>query len=90
MKLPFQALAAIGVSLLAQNSSQFRDWTDAALADNPHLAPKQACAAMASQPPTTSPSCRRRSSPRPATRRHCAGSGLIQPEIRFEVNLPAS
>jgi len=41
------AIAAFGTVLSAQNGSQFRDWTDTALADNPRLAPKMPCAALA-------------------------------------------
>jgi Tannase and feruloyl esterase len=87
----FLAIVAMsGVAASAQNSSQFRDWTDAALADNPHLAPKQTCAAMASQ--TTYDFSIVSASVVPAagdTPEYCRVLGLIQPEIRFEVNLPA-
>jgi feruloyl esterase len=89
-------IAAFGTVLSAQNGSQFRDWKDTALADNPQLKPKLACAALVSQtgydvsivsatvvPAAVAP---------PATDipEYCRVVGLIQPEIRFEVNLPAS
>jgi len=90
MKLAVQALAAIGVTLVAQNSSQFRDWKDTALADNPQIKPKQACAAMVSQ--TTYDFSIVSATVVPAageTPEYCRLVGLIQPEIRLEVNLPA-
>src|SRR5262249_18864443 len=90
MKLAVQALAAIGVTLVAQNTSQFRDWKDTALADNPQIKPKQACAAMVSQ--TTYDFSIVSATVVPAageTPEYCRLVGLIQPEIRFEVNLPA-
>jgi feruloyl esterase len=76
--------------LLAQNGSQFRDWTDTALADNPRLAPKMACAALVSltgydfaivSATTIGANA--------GTPEYCRVAGLIQPEVRFEVNLPA-
>ena len=91
MKLVFQAVTAIGVTLVAQNASQFRDWTDTALADNLRLAPKQACAALQSQ--TTYDYAILSASVVPAageTPEYCRVLGLIQPEIRFEVSLPAA
>jgi hypothetical protein len=91
MKLVFQAATAIGVSLLAQNASQFRDWKDTALADNPQLKPKQACTAMVSQT-TYDFSIVSAATVAAAgdTPEYCRVVGLIQPEIRFEVNLPAN
>src|SRR5436190_21009924 len=91
MQLVFQAVTAIGMSLLAQGPGQFRDWKDTALADNPHLTPKQACRAMTAQ--TTYDFSILSASVVPAagdTPEYCRVLGLIQPEIRFEVNLPAS
>jgi len=86
MKFASQVVLAL---LFAQN--QFRDWKDTALADNPQLKPKQACAAMVSQ--TTYDFSIVSASVVPAaadTPEYCRVVGLIQPEIRFEVNLPAS
>ncbi|HEY2435052.1 MAG TPA: tannase/feruloyl esterase family alpha/beta hydrolase [Vicinamibacterales bacterium] len=87
------AAAAVAVSAAAaaaQNGSQFRDWNDTALADNPRLAPKLACAALVSQTGYDV-------SVLSATTIAAAGDvpdfcrviGLIQPEVRFEVDLPA-
>src|SRR5262245_30454130 len=90
MKLVLQAVTAIGVTLLAQGT-QFREWKDTVLADNPQLKPKQACAAMVSQ--TTydfsivSATVVAASGETPE---YCRVVGLIQPEIRFEVGLPAT
>jgi feruloyl esterase len=82
--------ATLLISLLAQGS-QFRDWSDAALADNPRLTPKQACSAMTAQ--TGYDFSIVSASVVPAagdTPEFCRVSGLIQPEIRFEVNLPST
>lgn len=91
MRPIFQAVAALAVTLVAQNNSQFRDWKDTALADNPRLAPKQACAALLAQ--TGYDFSIVSATPVPAsadTPEYCRLVGLIQPEIRFEVNLPAA
>jgi feruloyl esterase len=82
-------LSVISV-LSAQNGSQFRDWSDAALADNPKLAPKVACSALVSQTgydvSIASATTVAATADTPA---YCRVTGLIQPEVRFEVNLPA-
>jgi len=80
-----------GISVLsAQNGAQFRDWSDAALADNPRLAPKLTCAALVSQTgydvSIASATTVAATADTPA---YCRVTGLIQPEVRFEVNLPA-
>jgi hypothetical protein len=49
MKLVWQAASALAIALVAQNNSQFHDWQDSALADNPRLAPKPSCAALVAQ-----------------------------------------
>src|SRR3954447_4318202 len=91
MKQIFQALAAIGVTVLAQNGSQFRAWQDTVLADNPRLAPKVACAALVSQTgydfSITSAAIVPAAGDTPE---YCRVSGLIQPEVRFEVSLPST
>jgi Tannase and feruloyl esterase len=83
-------IAAGGVAVAAQNSAQFRDWKDTALADNPRLSPKVACGALVSQTgydfSVTSATTVAAAGDVPE---YCRVSGLIQPEIRFEVNLPA-
>src|SRR4029079_3585223 len=90
MKLVLQAVTAIGITLVAQGGGQFREWKDAALADNPRLAPNKACAWMAPQTPYDLPivstAVVRAAGETPE---YCRLVGLIQPEIRFEVNLPA-
>jgi hypothetical protein len=84
-------MTLFGTIVSAQNGSQFRDWNDMALADNPHLAPKQACAALVSQTgydfSIASATVVAASGDTPE---YCRLVGLIQPEIRFELNLPAS
>jgi feruloyl esterase len=75
----------------AQNSSQFRDWKDTALADNPQAKPKQACAAMVSQTGYDFSIVSAAVAPASGdTPEYCRLVGLIQPEVRFEVNLPAA
>jgi feruloyl esterase len=82
---------ALAVTLLAQNGSQFRDWNDGALADNPRMQPKQACAALVAQTgydfSIVSATVVAAAGETPE---YCRVVGLIQPEIRFEVHLPAS
>lgn len=85
------ALSLSAVTLLAQNNSQFRDWQDAALADSRHYVPQQLCAAIVSSSgydfsiisSTIVPASG-------GTPEYCRVLGIIQPEIRFEVNLPSS
>ena len=91
MKLGLQAVIAVTLSILAQNGSQFRDWTETALADNPRLPAKVACAALVAQTgydvSILSASAADAAGDTPA---YCRVLGLIQPEVRFEVDLPAS
>ena len=82
--------AAFGTVLSAQNGSQFRDWVEAALADNPRLAPKMSCAELVSQTGFTFSIASAIAVPASGdSPTYCRVTGLIQPEIRFEVNLPA-
>jgi feruloyl esterase len=84
-------IAAMGTVLSAQNGSQFRDWVDAALADNPHLAPKLACAALVSQTGYDVSIVSATLVPASGdTAEYCRVVGLIQPEVRFEVDLPSA
>jgi Tannase and feruloyl esterase len=79
------------VSVSAQNSSQFRDWNPSVLAGSTTTAPKMACAALVSltgyeisiSAAVNVPA----SSEGPE---YCRVVGLIQPEIRFELSLPAA
>ena len=87
----FQAAIALGVTLLSQNNSQFRDWKDGALSDSQRHVPQQACAAIVSS--TGYDFSIVSSTVVPAagdTPEYCRVVGLIQPEIRFEVNLPSA
>ena len=94
MKQPHSVLFATfivsGTVLLAQNGPQSRDWKDTALADNPHLEPKMTCAALVSQTgydfSIVSATVVPASGDTPA---YCRVSGLIEPEVRFELGLPA-
>ena len=84
----------IGATLtpaLAQNSSQFREWTPAALADSTLVKPRAACATLVAltgfefsiSTATVVPA----SNDAPE---YCRVLGLIQPEVRFDVSLPAA
>src|SRR5437763_14285357 len=90
MKLTFQAVTALGVTMLAQNGWQFRDWQDAAFAHRAQLKPKQTCAALLAQTgydfSIVSATFVAAAAETPE---YCRVVGLIQPEVRFEVNLPA-
>ena len=82
-------LALVG-TLLAQAGSQFRDWKDTALADNPRVKSRLACAALVSQTGYDFSILGATSVPAAGeTPEYCRVLGLIQPEIGFEVNLPA-
>jgi tannase/feruloyl esterase len=84
-------ITAFSAVLSAQNGSQFHDWSDAALADNPQLKPKIACAALVSQTGYDFSIASAVTVPATAdTPEYCRVIGLIQPEVRFEVNLPAT
>ncbi len=80
----FSAVAA------AQNGSQFRDWRGAALADRMHVEPRLPCKDIAALSgyefsivtAVVVPALQR-------IPEHCRIAGLILPEIRFELNLPA-
>jgi tannase/feruloyl esterase len=88
--LCFSVITLVPLSLSAQNGSSFRDWTAAALPTSTPIAPRAACASLVSltgyefsiasaTPVEASPDV-------PA---YCHVLGVVQPEIRFEVNLPA-
>ena len=92
MRLVLHAVSALALALVAQNNSQFRDWQDTALADNPRLAPKQACAALVAQTGydfsiVSATTTNRTPAEAPE---YCRVVGLIQPEIRFEIDLPST
>jgi feruloyl esterase len=78
-----------GARLAAQNSSQFRDWKASALSGGGDANPAVACASLVSltgyEFSVLSAIVIPASSDAPE---YCRVSGLIQPEIRFEVNLP--
>src|SRR5437867_4741534 len=85
------AVTTCSVGLFAQNSSQFRDWKPSALADSAQLKPRVACASLVSltgyEFSVVSATTMRATDEAPE---YCRVVGLVQPEIRFEVNLPAS
>ena len=75
---------------IAQNGSQFRAWKPSALADGVHAKPRAACAALVALTGyefsiiAATPVAASNDAPE-----YCRVSGQIQPEIRFEVSLPA-
>jgi len=88
--LPILGLVLATAPVSAQNSSQFRDWKSSALADAAQIKPRGACASLvaltAYEFSVTTAVVVPASSDAPE---HCRVAGLIQPEIRFEVSLPA-
>jgi len=93
MKQTLIVLAVVIASapLGAQNSSQFKDWKSSALADAAQAKPRVACAALVSltafEFSITSATVIPASADAPE---YCRVTGLIQPEIRFEVGLPST
>jgi hypothetical protein len=83
-------MAAMIVPAAAQNNSQFRDWNPSALGDAAVVKPRTPCATLVASTgyefsivtATVVPA----STDVPE---YCRVSGLIQPEIRFEVSLPS-
>jgi hypothetical protein len=88
--LIIMAVAAWARSIHAQNGSQFRDWKPSALGETAAVKPRAACASLVSltgfEFSITSATTIAASADAPE---HCHVSGQIQPEIRFEVTLPA-
>jgi hypothetical protein len=79
-----------GARGIAQNGSQLRDWRTSALADTTQAKPRTSCAALIAL--TTyefSVTTGTIVAASPDAPEHCRVTGLIQPEIRFEVSLPA-
>jgi feruloyl esterase len=84
-------LGTVGATLSAQNGSQFTKWKPTALADAAQVKPRDTCASLvaltgydfsvtvAAIVPASA-----------AAPEHCRVSGQIQPEVRFEVSLPAT
>src|SRR5262249_54707698 len=81
---------AAGAGPAAQNSSQFRDWKATALSGGGDAKPAIACASLVSltgyEFAVATAAVIAASADAPE---FCRVSGLIQPEIRFEVDLPA-
>jgi hypothetical protein len=84
-------LVIVGRTAVAQNRSEFRDWKPSALADATQVKPRVGCSSLLSL--TGYDLSITTATPIPATGdlpEYCRVVGLIQPEIRFEVNLPTS
>jgi hypothetical protein len=83
-------LLGAGAHLVAQNGTQFASWKPGALADAVRLKPRAACPSLVAL--TGYEVAVISATIQPATAEapeFCRVSGLIQPEIRFEVYLPA-
>ena len=84
------AVVLSGAPLGAQNSSQFRDWKASALAEAIQVKPRAACATLVAMAgyefSIVTATTVAASSDAPE---YCRVTGQIQPEIRFEVSLPA-
>jgi tannase/feruloyl esterase len=79
-----------GVVLHAQNGSQFRDWQPSALVDELQARPRVPCARLIQLTGYEFSVSTAASVPASdEAPEHCRVSGLIQPEIRYEVDLPA-
>ena len=85
------AAAMVGATAVAQNNSQFSAWKPAALADAVQARPKAACASLVAltgyELSVTTATVVAAS---PQAPEHCRISGQILPEVRFQLNLPAS
>src|SRR5262245_15614401 len=84
-------LTGSGGRPIAQNSSQFRDWTASVLADATRTSPRAACATLVAMTGyefsiiTATTVAATNDAPE-----FCRATGQIQPEIRFEASLPSS
>jgi hypothetical protein len=89
--LTLLVLGAAGATLTAQNGSQFKDWKTAAPGNAGHAKPRDTCASLVAltgyEFSVTRATIVRAS---PDAPEHCRVSGLIQPEVRFEVTLPTA
>jgi len=84
-------IAAMMVPAAAQNSSQFRDWNPAVLADSSVAKAKAACATLVALTGYEfSISTAAMVAATNDVPEYCRVEGLIQPEIRFELSLPAA
>src|SRR6266571_5864053 len=86
------AIGTVGIARVsAQNGSQFTSWTTSTLGDVVQMRPRAACAALIAltgyEFSLTSATIEAHTKDVPD---HCRVSGQIQPEIRFEVDLPTA
>src|SRR4029078_2897369 len=86
------AFVALGDGrLVAQNGSQFRDWKPAALAGGGDAKPSLACGALTAltgyELSVSTPVPAAASAAAPG---FCRVTGLIPPEVRFELELPTA
>ena len=83
-------IGLLGVPAIAQNGAQFKDWNSAVLAETANISPKTPCAALIALTGYEFSIVSAVSVPESAEAPvHCRVSGLIPPEIRFEVSLPS-
>jgi Tannase and feruloyl esterase len=81
---------AAGSGVGAQNSSQFRDWKSSAIAGSDDKKPSVSCTSLVSTTGYEFAVSTAAIVPASADApEHCRITGLIQPEVRFEIGLPA-
>jgi len=83
-------LVLAGQQTTAQNRSEFRDWKPSVLADAIQLKPRVGCSSLSQTGYDLSITTATTVSATADLPEHCRVVGLIQPEVRFEVNLPTS
>jgi hypothetical protein len=84
-------LGTAGATLTAQNGSQFKDWTAAALDTAAQVKPRDTCASLTALTGYEFSVTRATIVPASADApEYCRVSGQMQPEVRFEVSLPAA
>jgi hypothetical protein len=84
-------LGTAGPTLTAQNGSQFKDWTTAALGNAAQMKPRDTCPSLVALTGYEFSVTRATIVPASADApEHCRVSGQIQPEVRFEVSLPSA
>jgi feruloyl esterase len=83
-------VAAVGATVRAQNASQTKDWRAETLSDAARVQPRENCSSLVAltgyEFSVSTAAAVAGSTDAPE---YCRVSGLIQPEVRFEVSLPA-
>lgn len=84
-------LGTAGPTMTAQNGAQFKDWTTAAFGNAAQVKPRDTCPSLVALTGYEFSVTRATIVPASADApEYCRVSGQIQPEVRFEVDLPAA